>query len=163
MTPPRVEPHRVTSIIAFAFGNRIDEGHVSPGPVNGALARTVESVVREHQVPVFAQWEINDLLTVPCRSIHPERGGNGEETYLSTEGVALAAIRLGMSPYGAGVVAFSDHAMRCVMTCRKHGTDAAVPDGVVLPASYDVQSGQPWTRERPAYVAIDLLGRQALG
>ena len=37
--------------------------------------------------------------------------------------------------------------------------DAAVPSGVTLPSTYDAQSGQTWTRDRAAYLPIDLVGR----
>jgi len=163
MTPPRSQPHRITAIIAFAFGNRLDGGLLSPGPVNEALARTVEAFAHDRSLPVFAQWEIADLLSVPHRSIQPPLDADGKETYLSTEGVVVGALQLGIGRCGVGVVAFSDHAVRCVMTCRKHGLDAAVPEGVLLPSSYDPLSGQPWTRDRAAYIAADMFGRLALG
>lgn len=163
MTAPYVARHRIASIVAFAFGNRIDHGETSPGPVNEALARTIESFVQEQPVPVYAQWEIADVLGIPCHAIRPERDDSGQETYLSTEGVVLAALARGLPRHRVGIVAFGDHAVRCVMTCGKHGVDAAVPEGLALPNAYDSRSGQPWTRDRPSYVAIDLLARQAFG
>ena len=46
-----------------------------------------------------------------------------------------------------------DHAVRI---CRRHGLSAGVPEGWALPGDYDKNSGQPWTRERLAYLLHDL-------
>ena len=61
------------------------------------------------------------------------------------------------------VSGFADHAVRCEMTMRANGMTADVPKSAVLPARYDPESGQTWTRQRSAWVPIDLLGRAALG
>jgi hypothetical protein len=57
------------------------------------------------------------------------------------------------------VVGFADHIKRCVDTSRRAGMDAAAPAGVELPATYDAQSGQPWTRSRLTYLVHDILCR----
>ena len=46
-----------------------------------------------------------------------------------------------------------------VLTAEGAGMDAAVPDGVDLPSTYDPRSGQEWTRDRLAYLTTDLQGR----
>lgn len=162
MTPPTAAPRNIAALVVFAFGNRIDGGVLGAGPVNESLARTVESFAEARSIPIYAQWEVAELLAVRCHVIRPDVGDDGKETYLSTEGVVVAALRLSMPASGVGVVAFADHAVRCVMTCRKHGVDAAVPAGIELPRTYDPQSGQAWTRDRATYVAVDLFGRLAL-
>jgi hypothetical protein len=49
-----------------------------------------------------------------------------------------------------------DHAWRCVKICRRHGLIAGIPEGWALPGDYDAGSGQPWTRDRLAYLLHDL-------
>ncbi|MCU1396272.1 MAG: hypothetical protein JWM34_4700 [Ilumatobacteraceae bacterium] len=48
-----------------------------------------------------------------------------------------------------------------MLTAEKAGMTAFVPDGVVLPSTYDPESGQSWTRDRASYLAIDIVGRLA--
>ena len=169
MTPPTVPDDEVDSLVVYAFGNRVAaDGTLSPGPTNEALAQVVEGFVAEHPVPVFAQWEVADLLAerdVPdLTSIDPDTGPDGEVVYLSTAGVAEKAVTLadqqGVDLGQVGVIAFADHAVRCVLTSEAAGmTGAAVPEGVALPTDYDAESGQEWTRDRATYLLTDLQGR----
>jgi hypothetical protein len=166
--PPTVADEVVDSLVVFAFGNRVAaDGSLSPGPVNQDLADVTAAFVAEHPVPVFAQWEVADLLiaaAVPdVTSIEPDTGPDGEVVYLSTAGVAEKAVALadeqGVDLGQVGVICFADHAGRCVLTADGAGMDAAVPDGVDLPSTYDPRSGQEWTRDRLAYLTTDLQGR----
>jgi hypothetical protein len=166
--PPTVPDDEVDSLVVFAFGNRVAaDGSLSPGPVNQDLADVTAAFVAEHPVPVFAQWEVADLLLqqgVPdVTSIDPDTGPDGEVVYLSTAGVAEKAVALadavGVDLGQVGVVCFADHAGRCVLTAEEAGMDAAVPEGVALPSTYDPESGQEWTRDRLAYLTTDLQGR----
>ena len=166
--PPTVADEAVDSLVVFAFGNRVAaDGSLSPGPVNQDLADVTAAFVAEHPVPVFAQWEVADLLIeagVPdVTSIEPDTGPDGEVIYLSTAGVAEKAVALadeqGVDLGQVGVICFADHAGRCVLTAEGAGMDAAVPEGVDLPSTYDPRSGQDWTRERLAYLTTDLQGR----
>ena len=166
--PPTVPDDEVDSLVVFAFGNRVaGDGSLSPGPVNQDLADVTAAFVAEHPVPVFAQWEVADLLiaaAVPdVTSIEPDTEPDGEVIYLSTAGVAEKAVALadeqGVDLGQVGVICFADHAGRCVLTADGAGMDAAVPDGVDLPSSYDPRSGQEWTRDRLAYLTTDLQGR----
>lgn len=169
MTPPTVPDDEVDSLVVYAFGNRVaEDGALSPGPVNEELAQVVEDFVAEYPVPVFAQWEVADLLAESgvgdITSIDPDTGPDGEVVYLSTAGVAEKAVALaqqqGVDLGQVGVIAFQDHAVRCVLTSRAAGmADAAVPEGVDLPSAYDPQSGQEWTREQQTYLLTDLQGR----
>jgi hypothetical protein len=126
--------------------------------------------VLKHPVPVYAQTEIATQLQaagVPdVTSIDPVTAPDGTVTYLSTAGVAEQTMSKAQAAGAAlgtvGVVGFSDHAVRCVLTARKAGmTAAAVPKGMRLPRGYDAESNQPWTRTRAAYLPTDLLGRLA--
>jgi hypothetical protein len=97
-------------------------------------------------------------------SIDPVTNPDGTVTYLSTAGVAEQATSkaqaAGEELGTVGVVAFSDHAVRSVLTARKAGmTGAAVPKSMTLPRGYDPESNQPWTRSRAAYLPTDLIGR----
>ena len=166
--PLTVPDQEVDSVVVFAFGNRVAaDGSLLPGPVNQALADVTAAFVAEHPVPVFAQWEVADLLLdagVPdVTSIDPDSGPDGEVIYLSTAGVAEKAVVLadeqGVDLRQVGAICFADHAGRCVLTAEGAGMDAAVPEGVDLPSTYDPQSGQEWTRQRPAYLTTDLQGR----
>lgn len=169
MTPPTVPDDEVDSLVVYAFGNRVAaDGTLSPGPTNEALAQVVEDFVAEHPVPVFAQWEVAGLLAESgvgdLTSIDPDTGPDGEVVYLSTAGVAEKAVALagqqGVDLGQVGVIAFADHAVRCVLTSEAAGmTDAAVPEGVDLPTEYDPESGQEWTRDRATYLLTDLRGR----
>ncbi len=169
MTPPTVPVDEVDSLVVYAFGNRVAaDGTLSPGPTNEALAQVVEDFVADHPVPVFAQWEVADLLAEngvgDITSIDPDTGPDGEVVYLSTAGVAEKAVTLadqqGVDLGQVGVIAFADHAVRCVLTSEAAGmTGAAVPEGVDLPTEYDAESGQEWTRDRATYLLTDLQGR----
>jgi len=166
--PERVPARTVDSVVAFSFGNRTAaDGTITAGPMNEALAASIAKFVKKHPVPVFAQQEIAQILQADgvknVTSIDPMVGPDGQPVYLSTAGVAqqivekaaAAGTRLGT----VGVIGFADHAVRCVLTARGATMDAAVPSGVVLPKTYDPQSGQPWTRDRAAYLPVDLIGR----
>ncbi len=168
-TPPRVAAKNVDSLVVFAFGNRIgDDGDLQAGPTNEALAKVVFRFVIKHPMPVYAQTEIATLLQAAgvqdVTSIDAVTAPDGTVTYLSTAGVAdqvmTKAQAAGAELGTVGVVGFADHAVRCVLTARKAGmTDAAVPKGVKLPAIYDPDSNQSWTRTRAAYLPTDLIGR----
>ena len=166
--PPLVPPGEVRTIVAYSFGNRTDaNGNRSPGPVNEALADVALRLHQETGAPVFAQWEIasaiGDRISVSnLTSITPLRNSQAETIYLSTGGVATAVIqRIGDATMlgKVAVVAFRDHIKRCVDTSRSAGLDAAAPAGYGMPKTYDVESGQPWTRTRLAYLMHDLRCR----
>lgn len=152
MTPPTVPDDDVDSLVVYAFGNRVAaDGTLSPGPTNEELAQVVEDFVAEHPVPVFAQWEVADLLAESgvgdITSIDPDTGPDGEVVYLSTAGVAEKAVTLaeqqGVDLGQVGVIAFQDHAVRCTLVSQDAGMDgAAVPETVDLPSAYDPESGQ---------------------
>lgn len=168
---PTVDPGEIDSLIVYAFGNRVAaDGALSPGPVNEEMASVVTAFVTERPVPVFAQWEVADLLIaagVPgVVSIGREIDDAGNVTYLSTAGVADKAVELaaesGTDIGHVGVIGFADHAVRCVLTSRAAGTTAGIPAGVTLPAQYDAESGQPWTRNRLDYLSVDIPARLAV-
>ena len=160
---PTVPVAEVRTIFAFTFGNRmLPSGNREPGPVNEALADTA---VRLHEATgacVWAQWEVAAAMgdRVPSGllvPIYPARGADAEPRYLSTGGVVDEI--LARRPEGLGtvaVVALRDHAWRCVRICRRRGLAAGLPEGWPMPGAYDAASGQPWTRDRLAYLLHDL-------
>jgi hypothetical protein len=160
---PTVPLEKVRTIIGFTFGNRmLANGNREPGPVNAVLA---DLAVRLHAATgarVWAQWEVAEAIggRVPVgmvEAIYPGRDGQAEPRYLSTGGVVKAIIARSGAPLGTvAVVAMRDHAWRCATICRRHGLTAGVPEGWALPGDYDKNSGQPWTRERLAYLLHDL-------
>ncbi|MFF9011537.1 hypothetical protein ACF09C_00985 [Streptomyces sp. NPDC014870] len=162
-------------IVAYGFGNRPPAGggdpakvRYEPGPVNEALADTVAALRRRRDVPVYAQWEIAHFLEskhqmTDVTSIEPVVAPDGTITYLSTDGVAaqVAEARKAL-PGGigtAGVIGFRDHVKRCVQTTRDRGMRAFAPRGIELPATYDAESGQAWTRRRDLYLVHDMTAQ----
>jgi hypothetical protein len=164
---PSIAPDRITTLLAFTFGNRmLPNGNREPGPVNRALADVVATLHRRTGARVFAQWEVAAALAgrVPdalLTAINPGRDARGEPVYLSTSGVLDEIARVaGPGSLGCvGVVAFTDHLYRCVTTARRLGFDAHAPAGVAMPDVYDPRSGQAWCRDRLAYLLHDIMIR----
>jgi hypothetical protein len=160
---PTVPLEEVRTIIGFTFGNRmLANGNREPGPVNAALA---DVAVRLHEATgarVWAQWEVAQAIggrspDGMVEAIYPVQDGQAEPRYLSTGGVVEAILARSGAPLGTiAVVAVRDHAWRCVKICRRHGLIAGIPEGWALPGDYDAGSGQPWTRDRLAYLLHDL-------
>jgi hypothetical protein len=153
------------TLIAFTFGNRMEpNGNRSPGPVNDAIAAVAAEVQRGSGAVVYAQWEVAEPLAAllpgaPVIPIHPDRDARAEPVYLGT----LMAIRRvvglcgGAAALGTvGIIAFRDHLRRCVATARALGLDAHAPEGITMPNRYDPLSGQPWCRNRLAYLLHDI-------
>lgn len=166
--PATVAADGIDSVIGYSFGFReSDDGTLTPGPPNEAIAAEIAAFVADHPVPVFAQHEIAQVLQAAgvghVVSIEPDIGANGEVVYLSTAGVAARALELasaaGIELGTTGVFGFADHLGRCVLTTEAVGIAAVVPAGVDAPAVYDPESVQPWTRDRVTYLTIDLIGR----
>ena len=64
-----------------------------------------------------------------------------------------------LSPHKVGIIAFSDHADRAVLTAEAAHLSAGVPTGVKLPNTYDPGSGQSWTTNPLSYLDTDLADR----
>jgi hypothetical protein len=137
--------------------------------MNDALAVTTKRFVKKHPVPVFAQQAIALQLQAEgvkhVTSIDPQVEPDGKVVYLSTAGVADQIVQkaqaAGVDLGTVGVIGFSDHVVRCVLTAKAAGMTAGVPNGVKLPHAYDPESGQAWTRDRKSYLTTDLIGRLA--
>ncbi|MCL1122958.1 hypothetical protein [Shewanella surugensis] len=158
------------SIIAYSFGNRIDEkGNKLPGPMNEQLADLVVDLYNQNPKPVYAQWEVAQAIGDRIApqflfSIYPKIDAGGEVIYLNTLGVAEEAARLAKGTKQLGtaiVVAFYDHSLRAVNLSREVGIDAYSPKGYALPNHYDADSGQPWTRSREAFILYEIKTRAA--
>ncbi len=166
---PVIAPERMTSVLAFTFGNRmLPNGNREPGPVNQAIADVVATLQKRTGARVFAQWEVAAAIAgrVPesmMIAINPARDARGEPVYLSTSGVLEEIARLAepRSLGSVGVVAFADHLYRCVATARRLGFDAHAPEGIAMPSAYDPESGQAWCRDRIAYLLHDIMIRVA--
>lgn len=166
--PPTVSAKEVQTIVAYTFGNRFEaNGNRSPGPVNAALAEVAVRLHEETGAPLYAQWEVAEAIgaRIPSRrliSITPLRDARAEPVYLSTGGVAAAIVRHAGDPKRLGkvaVIGFADHIKRCIDTTCRAGLDAAAPAGYAMPATYDADSGQPWTRSRLIYLLHDVMCR----
>lgn len=173
---PQMPALEADSLIAYSFGNRpapgADEHSLEPtaslpGPINTRLAEAVVKIRAIRSVPVYAQWEIAMILQQTYRMdrvipLNPERGADGKVVYLSTEGVAKAALRHAGSAAALGrvaIVGHRDHVKRCILTSRQAGLTAAAVSGIALPVDYDPQSGQPWTRDRATYLIGDIMAQ----
>ena len=165
---PTIATAQITSIIAYAFGNRIlPNGNRFPGPMNEALADLVIQVHKETNAPVYVQWEIAEAIGDRIASekltvINPVLDAQANVVYLSTAGVASAIIKCVGDPQELGkvaVIAFNDHLYRCIQISRAAGMDAHAPEGYSMPNNYDPHSGQPWTRNRLTYLVTDIKAR----
>lgn len=147
------------ALVVFAFGNRVSpDGHLLPGPVNVQLAELADEWVGAHALPVVAQWEVADVMDTEVRRVGAPTGDDGLTEYLSTAGVAEQA-RTMLDVERVAVCAMRDHAFRCCLELEALGFTAGVASDGALPSAYDMSSGQPWTRSRAAYVAVDVLAR----
>lgn len=177
---PTFSAREADSIVAYSFGYRSATGKVDPdtglsdgeetpvpGPVNEMLAEAVHAIARIRPVRVYAQWEIAEALVSRYQmkdvaAIYPVKAADGRKTYLSTDGVAKAAVQLAGSAAALGnvaVVGHRDHAKRCILVSRENGMRAAAVREVPLPVEYDPESAQPWTRRRDAYLLNDIIAQ----
>ncbi|EMD9438666.1 hypothetical protein WL99_34025 [Burkholderia cepacia] len=179
---PTMPAAQAGAIVAYSFGNRPNaaSGNTSstggnqsalpdPGPVNEALADAVYRIRQLKPVKVYAQWEIARFLVSKygmgadvLSSIEPVIASDGTIVYLSTAGVAAEAVSRagGAAAMGSvAVVGHRDHAKRCIQTSQQAGMKAAAVAEVPLPARYDPQSGQPWTRNRSLYLVHDMYAQ----
>lgn len=165
---PEIDPTRIDTILAFTFGNRmLPSGNRAPGPVNEVLADIAVRLHRHKGARIYAQWEVAEAIgsRVPPKQvtpIYPGRDARAEPVYLSTSGVVSAVVAMQADPHAlgvVGVVGFADHLWRCVATVRQFGLEAYAPGGVAMPCEYDAQSGQPWCRNRLAYLMHDIMIR----
>jgi hypothetical protein len=165
-----IEAGLIKTILAFTFGNRMQpNGNRTPGPVNEAIANVAISVQRATGATIYAQWEVaeaigNTVLREKLVAIYPDRDKNAEPVYLSTGGTIRRVIDIvgdAASLGVVGIIGFRDHLRRCVTTARAFGIDAYAPAGHAMPDAYDAYSGQPWCRNRTAYLMHDIAIRAA--
>jgi hypothetical protein len=157
----------VDAIVAFAFGNRIDEyGNRTPGPINALLADVAVDVYEKFNCQVLAQWEIAKLLSgrIPADqlySINPALDAQTDtKKYLSSAGV-LEQVRTIIEEHSSiFIVAHRDHLYRCLQLADRVGFHA-VSDSENMPVDYDPLSSQAWTRRREIYLISDMISRLA--
>jgi hypothetical protein len=168
--PPSQPASTFQTIIAYSFGNRPalqGERDPAPGPINEELAAAVVEAHRRSGAPViFAQWEIASFLRnqtgMEVVAINPVVGVDHSVQYLSTDGVAAAAVEHAGGALKLGrvcVIGHHDHVKRCVETSRLRGMEAWAMEGLVLPADYDTKSDQLWTRSRETYLIHDMAAQ----
>lgn len=159
--PPTISPSEVNSIVAYAFGNLIlPNGNRLPGSMNEDLADLTVALYKQSGAHVYAQWEIAEAIgnRIPAddlTSINPTLDEQANVIYLSTIGVAQS-IKDAKILGKVAVVGFHDHAKRCLETSQKVGMDAYMPENFKMPSHYDVQSGQPWTRDRLSFLKHEM-------
>ncbi|WP_257127481.1 hypothetical protein [Burkholderia sp. MSMB1078WGS] len=125
----------------------------NPGPFNEALTDAIHQIHLLKPIKVYAQRVIarfqvskyqmgTDVLT----SIKPVIACNSSVVYLSTVGIAAAAVTHAGGAAAMGNVAMVDHldhANRCIQTSQQAGMTAFAVKEVPLPTVYDTLSGQP--------------------
>ncbi|MCP3967074.1 MAG: hypothetical protein GY750_11575 [Lentisphaerae bacterium] len=168
-TPKTIDISKGDYILAYAFGNEIDHnGNKLPGKMNKALADLIVKIYNKIHKPVYAQWEIAQCIgnRIPRNMLHPiypQITLEGEVIYLSTIGVAKDFARqVGRNSLKNAkviIIAFKDHARRCVATSINNGINAYAPADYELPERYDSNSGQPWTRDKQTYMLQDMSVR----
>lgn len=179
---PSIPATQIDRIVAYAFGNRPNaaSGNTGnsgenqaalpdPGPINEKLADAVYRIHQLKPVKIYAQWEIARFLVAKHKldpvSIEPLVAADGTITYLSTDGVAAAVVKIEGDASKMGKVAIighRDHAKRCIATSRQKGMDAYAVNEVELPVEYDALSGQAWTRRRDLYLVHDMSAQFAM-
>ena len=164
--PTPRQPGQGEAVVAFSFGRG---ARGTPGRTNRALAALTRRICQFRRVPVFAQWEIADVLV-----------GLGEAvaytavpttTYLSTKGVWAqfqhAWAQQNRTFNTIILVAHPDHQYRCYTLLSQAGytvlvseVDKFLPEGWVAygcdPHGYDPNSIQPWTRNRRAFIRYEI-------
>ena len=169
--PATRSPAKAKAILAFSFGLRFDNnGNRFPGPINEELAQKVKFHYAQRARPVYAQWEIADLLagTIAPEDLHSIRPTirreRGDIDYLSTEGVLEGASSAGLSGkvhHPILIIAHRYHLFRCTLLAKGRALDVVtVPDE--MPSRCDRESGQIWTASEIAYLVWDVRARLQL-
>jgi hypothetical protein len=162
---PSANTSEIDGIVAFAFGNRVDDlANRSPGPINKLLADKLVHYYSRCPRKVWAQWEIARLVDARIPStdltiIYPihDRATDSVE-FLSTKGVLKQVEKQLPKGKTVLVIAHRDHLWRCVHFTEQFGyrVVAAQDD---MPSDYDPESGQLWTTSRDRYVLNDIISR----
>ncbi len=144
-----------TCVIGLAFGYREDNaGNRLPGEANARIAQYVAS--RYNSYPLLMQQEIADALSE--LGIQCDLSICGKHArYLDSRQVLLQS-RSYMRQHGfskAIVVAQAHHIPRIRLLCKKLGIAVSIPDD--LPAAWDKESGQLWTRSYVTWIVREPL------
>ncbi|MDE2454220.1 MAG: hypothetical protein KGL43_11570 [Burkholderiales bacterium] len=135
---PASDARSFNAILAFGFGNRASGSSASPmplaGPVNAAIAEAVFGLWRRNPLPVYAQWEVAQVLAAKYPQMNgmvwslspPVVAPNGSVSSPSLDAVVSAATALASaSALGkVAVVSHRDLAKLAIQTARAHGLDA---------------------------------------
>lgn len=170
--PPTIAYGAITSIVAFSFGdspNPAGAGSLPlPGPVNTAIADAVYHIHKFAPVPVYAQWEVAQVLAskhnMTVQSVSPPTVSGSKITYPSLAQVASAvtAITPAASLGSVAVVTHVDQVKLAVQAAQAAGMTAFAPP-TALPALYDPQASQSSNRRRDLYLLLNMgLQFQAL-
>lgn len=157
------------SIVGLSFGMRCDEaGKIcEPDPSNAALARFIEHLDKQRNLPKYLQHEITEHLKNPGIEhvkLNVTRSKRRKQLYLDTfEVLRQAKIELQRDNKTKPViVAHAFHVPRVEAIARHMGFETVVLPG--LPRVWDGKSSQIWTknylfwifREFPALVLYKL-------
>jgi len=171
---PTVAAARITSIVAYSFGNRPGAPGATPlaGPINELIADAVHQLYLLKPVPVYAQAEVASILTskysMNSTLVHtfspPTVASNGTITYATLDTVAAAISTSAGSAASLGTVAVVTHrdqAKRAIQTSIAHGMTAFAASEITLPVTYDAIASQPANRRRDLYLVNDMTNQFA--
>lgn len=145
-------------LVLFAFGRRrTPDGTIAPGPTNEAIARLGFRAVGNRPIPILAQREVAEALTVISGVIDPvslggELTARTPEGHLSTSAIAKEVLlwvnRQKSMNCRLGVIAWELHLSRAIDSLVELGLNPAPIEGINPPNEYDCHSLQRWTRHR---------------
>lgn len=141
----------VDCVLGFSFGYIETSQGAKPGKSNEQLARYIELTFPN--TPLILQHEIDDALQhCAAELVIREHRTKGE--YLGSPEIAQQA-RLFMHQQGwktAAIVTHPAMEARNDALCRKLGIITVAPPGLET-IEYDLQSAQPWTRDKARWWA----------
>ncbi|VTX75227.1 hypothetical protein [Acinetobacter ursingii] len=165
----------INTIVAYSFGYRPAlNGNTMPesGPINEQIADAVYMLYQMNPVLIYAQWEVASILKSKYHLesdkvisvANPTINTNGVVT-ASIDQVADMIVKKANSAIGLGKVAIFTHADQqslAIDISKIYGMNAAIPKGIVMPISYDIDALPAQNRRRDLYILTNLSTRMGL-
>ncbi|KPJ55327.1 hypothetical protein AMJ47_00430 [Parcubacteria bacterium DG_72] len=147
-----VELKKARSIIVFSFDFVLaPNGNKTPGPINEKLAEQTQRLYAEIKKPVFAQWEVAELLKgkIPnslLNAIYPDINlkAGGLVKHFSSQDVLKKALKKGLAN-PILVIAHYYHLRRC-MNLLRYNDFKVTSDPDSMPKEFNPESGIAWTK-----------------
>ena len=154
---PHFDLEKADAIVALSFGVRNNDA----GEANRALALVAQELHTKLQLPVIAQWEIGDNISIDARQlVHIVRKPRLEENgYLDTYEVLTQAAEVAHSRGWRKIIiiAHSDHAWRAIKVAQRLGFEPMFSH--LSTDVYDKNSSQKHTRSRWRFILREIPAR----